>query len=391
MNEAVALSELVEVNPRSSQPRLGESVSFVAMDDVTEGGDLARVQVRNARPGYTPFREDDVLLAKITPCLENGKGAHAVGLPVASGQGSTEFHVLRARHKVSSRFVYHWTRTQELRLAAEAMMTGSAGQRRVPAEFFDRFTVARLSFKEQRRIAEILDTIDEVIHATERLVEKRKLVRRGLVDRLIVDREAEFRVSRLGDLSTRITSGSRGWAAYYSNAGEVFLRIGNLSREHPNLRRLDEPKYVRPPASAEEERTRCEPGDLLISITADLGIVGVIPSSLPRSYVNQHIARIRLNPSHAHVRFIAHALQSEIGQRQFRFLDDPGAKAGLNLPAIGSLRVPVPAIEVQEQIARVIDDVQQSIDADEASISKLRMARFGLASDLLSGRIRTVA
>lgn len=245
--------------------------------------------------------------------------------------------------------------------------------------------------EEQRRIVEILDTIDETIQGTERVIAKLAMIRDGLRADLIDGAQDSWQPATLNDLGGMLTSGSRGWASYYAESGEVFLRIGNLTREHPNLRRLDETMFVQPPQGSEEQRTRCEPGDLLISITADLGIIGVIPSSIPRSYVNQHIARIRVNPDLANVRFVAHSLQSATGQQQFQRLNDSGAKAGLNLPAVGSLSLRVPALAIQRAVAGQIDEVQGLIDAERLALTKLRQTRSGLAADLLSGRVRTVA
>ena len=185
MTELGVFDHIATINPRSPSAAFGEPVSFVAMADVSEQGRLNSVEVRNGASGYTPFTENDVLVAKITPCLENGKGAHACHLPVPLGQGSTEFHVLRARLGTSSRYLYHLTRTDRFRLEAEALMTGSAGQRRVPAEFFRRYEIRVPPLEEQRRIAEVLDTIDETIQATERVIAKRHALRAGLTAHLL--------------------------------------------------------------------------------------------------------------------------------------------------------------------------------------------------------------
>ena len=175
------LSDLAEVNPRSPSPIDGETVSFVAMADVSESGVIDNVELRKASTGYTPFAVGDVLVAKITPCFENGKGAHVRGLSTRCGLGSTEFHVLRPRSTTSDRYLYHLTRTSQFRLQGEGLMSGSAGQRRVPTEFFSRYAVRMPPLEEQRRIAEILDTIDESIQATERVIAKYESVLEGLL------------------------------------------------------------------------------------------------------------------------------------------------------------------------------------------------------------------
>ena len=151
----VPLSDLAEVNPPSHCSHSNEMVSFVAMADVSVTGVIDNFELRRASVGYTPFAVGDVLVAKITPCFENGKGALVQDLPTRCGLGSTEFHVLRARSFTSNRYLYHLTRTAQFRARGEGLMSGSAGQRRVPTEFFSRYAVRLLPLEEQRRIAEV--------------------------------------------------------------------------------------------------------------------------------------------------------------------------------------------------------------------------------------------
>lgn len=147
MPEMIPFVDLVQINPSITCPltKADCEVSFIPMQDVSNNGDWIHRQSRlfsSIGNGYTAFQEGDVLFAKITPCMENGKGTHALGLLNSIGFGSTEFHVLRAKGEASSRFVFHWCHSIELRHAAEAQMTGSAGQRRVPADFFSKFQIS---------------------------------------------------------------------------------------------------------------------------------------------------------------------------------------------------------------------------------------------------------
>jgi restriction endonuclease S subunit len=108
------------------------------------------------------------------------------------------------------------------------------------------------------------------------------------------DTPQHWEVRRLKSLCRFVTSGSRGWARYYADAGSVFLRIGNISTTSVELR-LKRITYVTPPADAEGERTRALPDDLLLSITAQIGAVGIVPKGLGEAFVNQHTALIRLS------------------------------------------------------------------------------------------------
>ncbi|MDI9570068.1 MAG: restriction endonuclease subunit S, partial [Pseudomonadota bacterium] len=161
------ISQLALINPQLTKiVSPYDEISFIPMADVSESGRLIGAQTRrqvDISSGYTPFEEGDVLFAKITPCMENGKGYHAVGLINGVGYGSTEFHVLRAIKGVNSRFLYYWTTMDALRKKAETFMIGSAGQQRVQASFFDYFVIPVLKEEDQRFAAHVLDILDEAI------------------------------------------------------------------------------------------------------------------------------------------------------------------------------------------------------------------------------------
>ena len=160
----VPLGEVAEINPRSGRLAENETVSFVRMADVDEI--QARVFQSEPRPagkcskGYTAFLENDILVAKITPCFENGKVAIA-SIPTPKGFGSTEFHVVRPKDKlIDNHYLLHLLRTPFFRLKGIRRMTGSAGQKRVPPLFLSTFDIPLPTFIEQKRIAAILDAAD---------------------------------------------------------------------------------------------------------------------------------------------------------------------------------------------------------------------------------------
>ena len=197
-------SELAQVNP--PRPALDlrdlDPVSFIPMGNVSESGRWTEQQSRpygEVRRGYTYCAEGDVLFAKITPCTENGKGCHAIGLTNGVGFASTEFHVLRAKEGVDPRYIFQWSVNLPLRLNAAAHMTGSAGQQRVPADFFSRFTVPKLPLPEQSKIAEVLSTVDRAIEQTEALIAKHQRIKTGLLQDLLtrgIDEHGNLRSER---------------------------------------------------------------------------------------------------------------------------------------------------------------------------------------------------
>ena len=143
------LGKCCEINPKKAADKNlipGLKISFVPMPAVSENGDINVSEIKSfdaVKTGFTYFAENDVLFAKITPCMENGKGAIAIGLCNGIGFGSTEFHVLRPiAEKSNPYWLYSLTSFDLFRKDAAANMTGSAGQRRVPATFLDKYKVA---------------------------------------------------------------------------------------------------------------------------------------------------------------------------------------------------------------------------------------------------------
>lgn len=166
MTRRVKLRDVAEINPGVGPiSAADEVVAFVAMADVSEDGSVSAVHKRllaDVGKGYTAFRAGDVLLAKITPCFENGKAAVVEQLPARLGFGSTEFHVLRASPEIDVRFLFHLLWNPDFRRTGASRMTGSAGQKRVPTAFLADFEFSLPSLMEQQRIARTLDKVHNV-------------------------------------------------------------------------------------------------------------------------------------------------------------------------------------------------------------------------------------
>lgn len=134
-------------------------MAAVSAEDAKVTSAMARPYAE-VRKGYTNFESGDVLVAKITPCFENGKIAEAV-LPRQFGFGSTEFHVVRPNPgALEGRYLHHFLRQAWIRVEGERRMTGSGGQRRVPEDFLAQLAIPLLALSDQRRIAAILDQAD---------------------------------------------------------------------------------------------------------------------------------------------------------------------------------------------------------------------------------------
>jgi type I restriction enzyme S subunit len=158
----VALSRIAEINPGLSESAIEDTV--VPMRAVEEEGrGLLRPEVRpfgEVKKGYTRFRAGDVISAKITPCMENGKTTVVPQLPGSVCFGSTEFHVIRPEPRIDARWIANFLLQHEVRRAAQRQMTGGVGQMRVPAGFLESLEIPVAPSPEQQRVA---DAIDELL------------------------------------------------------------------------------------------------------------------------------------------------------------------------------------------------------------------------------------
>ena len=165
-----------------------------------------------------------------------------------------------------------------------------------------------------------------------------------------------------------ITSGSRGWAKHYSDEGALFLRIGNLDHESLRLD-LRDVQRVTPPPNAEGTRTRVQPGDLLISITADVGMVAVAPVGIEEAYINQHVALARTVDG-INRNYVAWYLSArEGGLKQLLKLQRGATKVGLGLDDIRAVPVPVPPLAEQHRIVAEVERRLSVIEELEATVA----------------------
>jgi type I restriction enzyme S subunit len=192
------LSDLAYINPKTSiNVPLDEEVDFIPMQAVSEDGVWNIKETKIAKDcihGFTEFIENDILFAKITPCMENGKGCIVKNLKNVKGFGSTEFHILRPKSNSIPDFIYYWTISYYLRNKAIAYMSGSAGQQRVNSQFFDKFEIGKPPKDEQCLIANKLSAIDIKIQSEQAYLKKLQRIKQGLMQDLLTHRVAVDRL-----------------------------------------------------------------------------------------------------------------------------------------------------------------------------------------------------
>lgn len=188
-----------------------------------------------------------------------------------------------------------------------------------------------------------------------------------------------------------VTSGSRGWAKYYDESGAVFIRMGNLDHGTIELD-FSDIQHVKLPNKAEGQRSRIRKNDILISITADVGMVGLVRNDDFEGYINQHIALARPVMSES-AEFIAWYLVSDIGLKQMQEKQRGATKVGLNLNDIRALQLKIPLIEEQNEILKVIKmwigKEQQSQEAAEAVLDQIELMKKSILARAFRGELGT--
>jgi type I restriction enzyme S subunit len=265
---------------------------------------------------------------------------------------------------------------------------------------------------EQNRIADFLDRetakIDELVAEQRRLMELLKEKRQAVISHAVtqgLNPHAPMKPSGiewLGDVPVHwevmslkrdldfLTSGSRGWAENYSDEGELFIRITNLTRGSIGLD-LTDIQRVAVPDGAEGSRTKVRPGDVLFSITAYLGSVAVVPDVFESAYVSQHVALARLRQVRLMPKWVGFVALSLVGQTWFETKSYGGTKIQLSLDDVRDLPIPVPPLDEQCAIVALLETQVTQFDTLTAeaqrAIDLLQERRTALISAAVTGQI----
>ena len=381
----VRLGNVAEVNPR--RPKLDVEaqalLTFIPMAAVAENcsgiTSLEQREYREIASGYTYFEEDDVLFAKITPCLQNGKHALACGLIGGFGFGTTEFHVIRAGSGIDPRHLFR-VLTQPFNIDKCARsFSGTAGQQRVQPETLKSLPFLLPPLPEQRAIAAVLDSIDEAIERTEAVIAATERLRDTLLQRTAhqrrprlahrVERRPRHRtnprvlgdVAKLGDVATlqrgvdlpvqhRVTGtipvyGSNGILGYHASASQ------------------------------------CGPG----VITGRSGSIGpVYYSDGPYWPLN---TTLYVRDFHQNNELYIYHFLGHLGLE--RFAASTGVPS-LNRNFVHPHLVAVPPLPEQRAIAGALDGIENVINTERMPTDKLKSLKESAAEALLTGKVRVV-
>lgn len=430
------LGEVCHINPPKPkrgtvQPSL--PVSFVPMPAVdAQSGTIASPTVRpyaEVAKGFTAFRDGDVIMAKITPCMENGKAAIVHGLTNGLGFGSTEFHVLRPTERVLAAYVYYFIRQGSFRQAAEMEMTGSVGQKRVPADFIESAEIPLPPLAEQKRIVEAIERLTARVDAARaRLAVVPAILKRfrqavlaaACSGRLTEDwreanPESESTQSLVVTMRARKTKPPRdlehvpdspappswSWTSLetlcsaivdcphstpkWTTAGRLCARTSNF---RPGVLDLAEKSFVSDATYRERvARLVPEPGDVLYS--REGGILGIACMIPPATHLclGQRMMLMRPWPEVSAV-FFMHCLNSRPITDRVRELTGGTASPHLNVGDIKMFPMPVPPSAEQNEVVRRVESLMKLADAIERRVATAQSRADTLTQSILARAFR---
>lgn len=395
--KTIPLSQVVQINPRlPGGLEDSREISFVPMASVSEDGGITFQETRNfgeVKKGFTYFQRGDVLLAKITPCFENGKSALADNLEHSIGFGSTEFHVLRTiPGKFDSRFLYHLVRSNQLLFLGQRSMKGAAGHKRVPAEFLENFEVPEWPLDDQIRIAYLLGKVEGLIAQRKQHLQQLDDLLKSVFLEMFGFRDGTYtrwRTERLAlscDVVSGITKGKK-----YATEELIkvpYMRVANVQDGHFVL---DEVKTIAV-TQKEIDQYRLQRGDLLLTEGGDpdkLGRGSVWENQVPNCIHQNHIFRVRINGQEE---LNSYYLSALVGSRYGKSYFLKSAKQTTGIASINSTQLKnfptvIPSVALQNQFTAIVEKVEGIKSRYQASRTDLEALYCALSQQAFKGEL----
>jgi type I restriction enzyme S subunit len=377
------LADVCEIKPPKVEARRRladtDSVSFVPMEDL--GIDQKFLVPTQTRPltdvagSYTYFADGDVLLAKITPCFENGKLGIAADLTNGIGFGSSEYIVFRPDASVDKEWLYYFLAQPRFRDEGAERMSGAVGHKRVANDFIEGYPIPIPPLPEQRRIVGILDEAFEGIATAKANAEKNLQNARALFESHLQSVLTQFgekgaRV-RIEDACDSVMDCVNKTAPKVD--GPTPFKMIRTTNVRNGLVSLDSVNYVTENVYRVWTRRQVpKPGDVILTREAPMGEVGMLLSD-DNVFLGQRLVSYRANPAKLNNRFLLYALQSGDLQRQIRALASGSTVQHMRVPDSKNLQLPLPGLREQEETVATLDSLRADTDR-LASIYQQKLA-----------------
>ena len=374
-NELKRLGECCILNPRRPNIALCDTdkVSFIPMPAVSEDGywvDMTDEEYGKVKKGFTYFENNDVLFAKITPCMENGKGAIVHGLTNGIGMGSTEFHVLRPINGISSPYwLLALTRMPIFRERAAKNMSGTGGQKRVSASYLDHFMVGLPAIEEQRRF--------EAIY---RQADKSKF---GDFKSQFIEMFGNCKSQgTLSSLCATFIDGDWIESKDQSDNGIRLIQTGNVGFGFFKGRE-DKSRYITEETFKKLNCTEVVPGDILISRLPDpIGRACIVPEGIGKAITAVDCTIVRLNATLL-PEFLISFSKTALYASQINKIKTGTTRLRVSRGNLGNVIIPIPPIRSQHHFAAIAQQADKSKSVIQKALVYL--------NDIQSDELRKIA
>ena len=367
----VKLSEVAQVNPRLPKDvDETQEVIFLPMAAISEQGQILEQEKRilsETRKGFTYFEKNDVVVAKITSCFENGKAAFLDDLETQIGFGTTEFHVIRPDiEKLDGKYLFYLVWNKWFRHLGERNMSGSAGQKRVPTDFLKGLEIPLPPLDEQKRIAAILDKADAIRRKRQQAINLADVFLRSVF------------IDMFGDPVTN----SKRWGV------KKFADIGTLDRGKSKHRPRNDPKllggnhpliqtgdvanskgYIKSYKSTYsdlglKQSRKWSAGTLCITIAANIAKTGILtfdacfPDSVVGFKPNEQTTTEYVQ---VWIGFLQKILEANAPE---------SAQKNINLAILRDLDIPLPPINEQQKFSDIVEKLNElKLKAEEGQLT----------------------
>ncbi|MER2492630.1 restriction endonuclease subunit S [Catenovulum sediminis] len=370
----VKLKDCCTIKPPKSEARkqLSESdlVSFIPMNNLGINTPFLVLgedkPLSNVYGSYTYFADNDVLLAKITPCFENGKLGIAKGLTNGIGFGSSEFIVFRAGDGLLPEYLYYFLMRKIFREQGQAVMTGAVGHKRVPKEFIENLEIPLLSKGDQKHVVSLLDQtlsdLKQAFSTVERNLSNTKELFESYANNIFANAD-EWGREKLGDVCHFVRGpfgGSLKKDIFKSTGFAVYEQQHAINNQFNDIRYyVDEEKFI------EMQRFELFTGDLIISCSGTMGKVAIVPEGIEKGIINQ--ALLKLTPSGVlSPKYLKIWLDSRDFQTQIARLSQGAAiKNMASVKILKEISAPIPTLNVQNQIVEDFERLQEKCNKIE--------------------------
>ncbi len=408
---ALRLKYTCQVNPSPPKVPDDQEVSFVPMEAVSERGGISTDATRPAgsvKQGYTGFQDGDVVVAKITPCFENGKGSIVEGMQGGVGYGTTELHVLRALH-AERRWLFYLTQSRHFMGMGEGSMYGAGGQKRVPPDFIRNYEAVTPPLPTQKAIADFLDrktaAIDALIEKKQKLLDLLAEKRAALINQAVTkgldpnvpmkdsgipwigEIPAHWDVKRLKQVSHRVVVGIAEAATHaYADEGVPIVRSTNVRADRLNT---DSLLFIQKWFADRNRSKYIRGNDLLTVRTGHAGVTAVVPPELDGCQCFTML--ITTLDADQTPEFFSFYLNSAPARAYFSSQSWGTAQANISVPILKEAPVPVPPPSEQAKLAldlrRRLGSLDGLVRSSEQSLSRLQEYRQALITAAVTGQL----